>query len=227
MEIHMGRPPIGKVAMTATERSHRFRAKQRAKQPATKPAKPATKLSVADAATIAALKTRNRELEADVARLTAELSKQQSLRRESRGITIKHTKTGDDARHMMLIRQLGDTTSDRSKAVKALANELQAIGKDFNDLAEATAPWLKEAAQRPSKPKPIDWKAVEAAIARFTEGKSKVNTDAVWRAIVADVPALKDQDQQHAAHYLFRCLRRLGFTANRTGQTYARAEGGR
>src|SRR5262245_38583174 len=32
----MGRPPIGKVAMSATERSHRFRAKQRAVQPATK-----------------------------------------------------------------------------------------------------------------------------------------------------------------------------------------------
>ena len=32
----MGRPPIGKVAMTATERSHRFRAKQHAPQPATK-----------------------------------------------------------------------------------------------------------------------------------------------------------------------------------------------
>jgi hypothetical protein len=32
----MGRPPIGKVAMTATERSHRYRAKLREAQPATK-----------------------------------------------------------------------------------------------------------------------------------------------------------------------------------------------
>jgi hypothetical protein len=32
----MGRPPIGKVAMTSTERVHRFRAKQRADKPETK-----------------------------------------------------------------------------------------------------------------------------------------------------------------------------------------------
>jgi len=39
----MGRPPIGKVAMTSTERVHRFRAKQRADKPETKPeTKPAT-----------------------------------------------------------------------------------------------------------------------------------------------------------------------------------------
>src|SRR5262245_41627533 len=40
----MGRPPIGKVAMTSTERSRRYRAGLAAKPaPATKPAEPATK----------------------------------------------------------------------------------------------------------------------------------------------------------------------------------------
>jgi hypothetical protein len=36
LEAAMGRPPIGKVAMTATERVHRFRAKQRVDKPETK-----------------------------------------------------------------------------------------------------------------------------------------------------------------------------------------------
>jgi hypothetical protein len=40
---HMGRPPIGKVAMTSTERSRRYRAGLATKPAATKPAEPATK----------------------------------------------------------------------------------------------------------------------------------------------------------------------------------------
>jgi hypothetical protein len=54
----MGRPPIGKVAMTSTERVHRFRAKHRQDKPETKPE---TKQS-------AALEARVHELEAELAR---------------------------------------------------------------------------------------------------------------------------------------------------------------
>jgi len=54
----MGRPPIGKVAMTSTERVHRFRAKHRADKPAAKSGSAA-----AAAAEITALKRRIVELE--------------------------------------------------------------------------------------------------------------------------------------------------------------------
>jgi hypothetical protein len=54
----MGRPPIGKVAMTSTERVHRFRAKHRQDKPETKQS----------ATAVAALEARVRELEAELAR---------------------------------------------------------------------------------------------------------------------------------------------------------------
>jgi hypothetical protein len=55
----MGRPPIGKVAMTSTERVHKFRAKHR----------PETKRSeTRSAAAVAKLEARIRELEAELAR---------------------------------------------------------------------------------------------------------------------------------------------------------------
>src|SRR5262249_8215353 len=60
----MGRPPIGKHAMSSTERVHRFRAKQRATKPETKHE---TKPSATDGAKVAALHARIRELEAELA----------------------------------------------------------------------------------------------------------------------------------------------------------------
>ena len=61
----MGRPPIGKRAMTATERQRRWRAKSRANKPAPKPA----------ARTLKQLQTRVRQLEADHAALCAAMGK--------------------------------------------------------------------------------------------------------------------------------------------------------
>jgi hypothetical protein len=55
----MGRPPIGKVAMTSTERSRRYRAGLTAKPAATKPTQKDKE--------IAWLKARIRELEARIA----------------------------------------------------------------------------------------------------------------------------------------------------------------
>src|SRR5258708_4879374 len=63
----MGRSPIGKRAMTATERQRRWRAKSRANKPAPKPP--------ASARTVAQLQTRVRELEADHTALCAAMGK--------------------------------------------------------------------------------------------------------------------------------------------------------
>ena len=59
----MGRPPLGKIAMTSTERSCRHRLKHRPEQPATKPC---------DDAALATARERIAELEAQVANLAAE-----------------------------------------------------------------------------------------------------------------------------------------------------------
>ena len=64
----MGRPPIGKRAMTATERQRRWRAKSRANKPAPKPA-----ASVGTASR--SLQARVRQLEADQAALCAAMGK--------------------------------------------------------------------------------------------------------------------------------------------------------
>ena len=62
----MGRPPIGKRAMTATERQRRWRAKSRANKPAPKPAASVRTVS---------LQARVRQLEADQAALIAAMGK--------------------------------------------------------------------------------------------------------------------------------------------------------
>jgi hypothetical protein len=69
-EHPMGRPPIGKVAMTSTERVHRFRAKHRVAAPETKRE---TKPSAAPTPA----------LEARVAELEAELARERQRRREA------------------------------------------------------------------------------------------------------------------------------------------------
>jgi hypothetical protein len=67
----MGRPPIGKQAMTSTERSWRRRARLRADQPATKYA---TKLDAAAAERIAELEQELVHAKARIAELEQELS---------------------------------------------------------------------------------------------------------------------------------------------------------
>ena len=62
----MGRPPIGKRAMTATERQRRWRAKSRANKSTSKPA--------ASVRTVEQLQARVRELEADHAALCAAMA---------------------------------------------------------------------------------------------------------------------------------------------------------
>ena len=61
----MGRPPIGKVAMTGAERVRRYRLKHRTEKPVTKTV---TKPSTTDNAKIASREAHIRELEAELAR---------------------------------------------------------------------------------------------------------------------------------------------------------------
>ena len=144
----MGRPPIGKVAMTNTERSSRYRAglaaqpaatKFATKPSATKPAtKLATKLSPESEASedqeIAKLKARMRELEAELAharsrreaevgRLGAAADTPKHHLPESRGAAVK-----EDTKLMKLIRRLDSPNNDNEAvgAVRELARELQA-----------------------------------------------------------------------------------------------------
>src|SRR5262245_4906945 len=70
-EQRMGRPPIGRKAMSATERQRRWRAKLRASKPGGQPA--------ASAAVVAWLQTRVRELEADNAALWTLMGKQRAV----------------------------------------------------------------------------------------------------------------------------------------------------
>ena len=65
----MGRPPIGKVAMTGAERTRLYRLKHGTAKPVTKSV---TKPSSAGSAAPAQAKARIAELEAEVARLTTE-----------------------------------------------------------------------------------------------------------------------------------------------------------
>jgi hypothetical protein len=69
----MGRPPIGKRAMSATERQRRWRANL-----ANKPAKPAPKQVATASGASRALQDRVRKLEAERAALRAELDKLQA-----------------------------------------------------------------------------------------------------------------------------------------------------
>lgn len=62
----MGRPPIGKVAMTSRERVRRYRLKRRAEH--------VTKRVTKHAPDITALKTENAALKAEIAKLKAKLA---------------------------------------------------------------------------------------------------------------------------------------------------------
>jgi hypothetical protein len=173
-EVTVGRPPIGKIAMTSTERSHRHRLKLRQEQPDTKPAKKWND------DTFAALQDRIRTLEAECARnrkriveLEAELAHQpakspipadaagpfkariRELEAElARLRAAKPTRpesrgdaaTKEDTKLMKLIRRLDSPENDHEavSALHLLASELQARGRGFQELADLTAQWDQE-----------------------------------------------------------------------------------
>jgi chromosome segregation ATPase len=241
--------------MTSTERSHRHRAKLRAERPAT--TKQATKpddaaLSKAHAH-IRALKegwdlhasaatARIRELEAEVARLRAELATKQTRIRELEAEVTRYRQSGaaieqmiaehrrsggtaarrsidakDESTLMKLIRRLDSPGKEVEAAVRALGNELKARGRGFQELGDLTSAWdAEDAARQPKKLKPIDWDAVKSAVDQYVDGKTKVNIYQIFRkAIWAKVPALNEQRSElgkQAQEFVERHLRSLGFT---------------
>jgi hypothetical protein len=224
----MGRPSIGKTAMTSTERSRRRRAGLATKL-ATKPAEPATKpnatkldavatklnavVSAAKDAEIAQLKARVRELEV---RLRAVAG---SRHAESRGVVV-------DTKLKKLIRRLDSPENDNeaAAALRKLASELQARERGFEKLADLTTQWDQEdAVVRPPKPKPVDWPEIESAVKTCTEEKTKVTMSAVLKAVYASVPKeCQEELRQHSDRFIHGCLHRLGFR-RRGGMTYERS----
>jgi hypothetical protein len=138
----MGRPPIGKIAMTSAERVRKHRAKQRAEADVTKPVtKPAQPDQPADTATIRGLK---REL-AERDRMIAELQRRrptkagdrriEELQRENFGLKVQR----DDLQRSLRERLAGDT----SEAERFMQVEIKS-------LRAQVAHWKAEANREPN-----------------------------------------------------------------------------
>jgi hypothetical protein len=182
----------------------------------------------------APLKARIRELEADVARLKTELEAGAAMRQ---GSLTAMKQTGDGKvtqvqnaspnRLRKLIVRLGNMSNDNDhdvlQSVRKVDGELRALGKDFHALAELTEQWDKEAKQRPTKPKPVDFTLMEPIIVEFVEGKTKVNFNKLLKAVNDGVPGLREQENFDPVYgYMYRCLGKLGFKASRSGTTWER-----
>jgi hypothetical protein len=209
----MGRPPIGKIAMTGAERLRKFRDKQRAQRPV-------TKRNPADIAHI-------RQLEAENARLRAELTQAQANR-----FTPPETEPGAQAKPPAtptnsaasgkLIRMLG--SSNDGEALNAA--RMLAKSADLHTLAEI---WEKHLAQQPKpkgKPKPVDWPALEEAILAYAKGRTNLTMNNVMKAAYAAVPAAKDigDGGRAVAICIKHRLVNLGFILSKSGMSYTRPQ---
>ena len=233
----MGRPPIGKTAMTAAERMRRHRLKHTAAKPAAKPSADTA------ATTIAALRkelatamVRIAELEKVGAAAAAETIALKAARREA--AEAKHSKPGiDDGDQAAAAGPLGkkvfkillklDDDNDHTVLVAArkLVGDLKASGSDLRTLANSLgAEWAKQEKAKPRPPPPLDWSELEAAVTRYATDRTTVRFNAVWKALKAEVPALKNHRDEgnHLARFIQGSLRRLGFTASSSGLTWSR-----
>ena len=225
----MGRPPIGKTAMSATERSRRYRAGLATKPDAAKPdaakpdatkhaAKPdatkhATKpdaTSTADAE-LAAAKARIRELEATLAK--------------AHRVAAVPADGKMSAQTFKLLCSL-DAPEDGVvlNAARALVRNLKASGSDLRTLSDALEAEWKKTQQPKERPVTVDYTVVDGAIDRSIAGREKVTFDRVWKAIVAAVPVLDKggPPARHAIEYTHRRLQRLGFTASNSMRSFQR-----
>jgi hypothetical protein len=204
----MGRPPIGRRAMTSTERSRRYRAGMAATKPATKSAASGSPDALAAKdREIARLKARIAELEALPATRPATAAPER----------VKLS-VGD---HNKLVRNLHP---DRWAHLNDDALSL-ALNQAFQIHQQLFEP-IKKAAEQGRK-RPIDWPEVESAVRTYTEGKTKVTINAVLKAAHARVPALNAQDftevpGERIGAFIDGCLHRLGFR-RRGEMTYERA----
>jgi DNA repair exonuclease SbcCD ATPase subunit len=141
----------------------------------------------------------------------------------SRGAVVGR---GEDTKLKKLIRRL-DSPSDNEAAgaLRALARELQARGRGFQELGDLTAQWDQEdAVVRPPKPKPVDWTEVENTVKTYTEGKTKVTINTVLKAVYAHMPKEQQAEfrgQSARVNFIDGYLGRLGFR-RRGEMTYER-----
>jgi hypothetical protein len=233
----MGRPPIGKVAMTGAERLRRYHLKRaqavtariRALQAEVARLK-AEKPQARSATDAEPLKARIAELAAELARerrqRPAEPAHEHTTSRAAPHHTPRKIDPKDESKLMKRIRRLDSPDSEVVAAVRALANELKARGRGFQELGDLTAVWdAEDAAQQPKKPKSVDWDAVKSAIDQYVDGKTRVTINLVIRAVDAKVPTYKQQSSElrYQSHgFIIRHLRSLGFTISASNSSAER-----
>jgi hypothetical protein len=224
----MGRPPIGKVAMTNTERSRRRRAglattraapKPATKPDAPKPPEPATKPPGPE---IAWFKSRIVELEAKERAMKARIAELEALPAAKPATAApERVKLGMDDYNKLVRRLHPDAWAYLND--ETLTDALKEAFQIHQRLFEP----VKEAAQRERK-RPVDWREVENALKAYAEGKTKVTMNKLFAAVYAQVPHLKGSEEggrggENTYSFIARYLMRsLGFTASRSGLTYER-----
>jgi hypothetical protein len=207
----MGRPPIGKRAMTSTERSRRYRAGLATKPTATKPSADAN----------AELKRRIRELEARIRELESEDAGAEKPVPIPSRVHVKPSGPQELRGNVgKMIRMLG---SPEDGVVLAAARAL-ARTKDLHALAQVAEAWEKQQiGQQPvKKPVQINWPIVEEFVGRFTAGKKQLRFGQVLVAVHAEIPATREH-QEGTWVYIQGCLQRLGFKPSSSGLTWTLA----
>jgi hypothetical protein len=246
----MGRPPLGKQAMSDAERQRRHRAAHPVTKPVTKPAAQAAAQAAAEIAALkaqiaslkariaeldrdnVALKARIAELETEIARLRVGAGRGDAAPAANgsgpragaaRGDAAPAANSsGPNAQISKFIRHLGNANQVEAEvAARKLVSGLAASESDRHTLAELWEKHCeKQARQRPPRPEPVDWPEVKRAVKRYAEFKTKVNINNVHKAIRTQMPALTGGT--NTFNYLIRCLEELGFVVKRGQWTYER-----
>ena len=194
----MGRPPIGKVAMSGAERTRLYRLKLAATKPVTKPV---TKPSTADAE-LAAAKARIAELQAthnaDTARIRELENKTITLAEAHRVAAVPADGTMSAQTFKLLCSLDAPEDGVVLNAARALVRNLKASGSDLRTLSDALEAEWKKTQQPKERPVTVDYTAVDVAIDRCVADREKVTFDRVWNAIVAAVPVLGNAGERPA-----------------------------
>jgi hypothetical protein len=138
----------------------------------------------------------------------------------------RHVESGIDGMSRQTFKLLLklDSSSDSEvvASARALVGKLKAAGSDLRVLADALGKeWDKQKA-KPAPPPSIDYAAIEAAVIRYAEGRSTVQRNKLWKAVIATVPGAGGPGRI-PSDYIDRLLRRLGFTMSRSGLTFHRS----
>jgi uncharacterized small protein (DUF1192 family) len=223
--------------MTDAERMRRYRLKHGKAKPVTKPVtKPAGPDHDVLVQELARARARIADAAAEIAVLKAELARE---RKQREAAEAKHAKPGgnvDDeeaaaagpmGKKVFKILLKLDDANDNTVLVAArtLVSNLKASGSDLRTLADSLGAELeKQEKAKPPPPPPLDWSEIEAAVTRYAADRATVRFNAIYRALVAEVPALKNyRDRgEHLARFIQGGLRRLGFTASSSGLTWSR-----